>query len=74
MTRRQWSTTREVHITNVMIVVYGPDDSSWHTETTCQSPALAKDRPRQRRDLYRLGFRASEAQGGERKGRTELPM
>ena len=32
-THRQWSTTREVHITHVMIVVDGRDDSSWHTET-----------------------------------------
>mgnify|MGYP007000132034 CR=1 len=54
--------------------VLGGDDSSWHTETTCQSPALAKKRSRPRRAFCRLGFRASEAQGGERKGRTELPM
>ena len=30
-THRQLSTTREVHITYVMIVVLYPDDSSWHT-------------------------------------------
>ena len=31
-THRQWSTTREVHITYVMIVPLYTDDSSWHTE------------------------------------------
>ena len=30
-THRQLSTTREVHITYVMIVVLYTDDSSWHT-------------------------------------------